>query len=331
MAKALNPQLSVERRRTPASVWEDEMRTATMFIAAGLVLATVCACAATDVHWVPAHYLVQQDIWGDQVTSGDLDGDGDVDISLSAMVYWNVGTPHVPLWEPDFTVYDSISSCSGRGMALGDVDSDGDLDLVVTCQYWYQADKLQLYENVGSGPSPVWAKVVGTFDEVPGFVGPLEPSLADIDADGDVDLLVLDEFGSLLLIENTGTPFAPLWSYEAYFSGLPVNGAADLGDLDGDGDFDLVVIGEDSPLEFWENCGTPQSYDFVENPLMLAGMDEVPGGAFGIELLDIDDDGDPDLLVSPSTPDAEGNLLYLNERITAVQPASWTSIKALYR
>jgi hypothetical protein len=54
-----------------------------------------------------------------------------------------------------------------------------------------------------------------------------------------------------------------------------------------------------------------------------------PQRGHAIELLDVDGDGDPDLYISPALED--GSLLYLNERITPVRPASWTSIKALYR
>lgn len=303
------------------------MRTATVFIAAGFVLAAVGTCPATDVHWVPAHYLVPQEYYGSQVTSGDLDGDEDVDISFVRTHYWSVGTLDAPAWALDTNVYGGVAWCAERMTTLGDVDSDGDLDLVVTCDY-YAYSRPRLFENVGTPTSPLWAELVGTFDDVPDHLGPLEPSLADIDADGDLDLLILNDFGAMILIENTGGPSTPSWSETGYFSGLPIHGSADFGDIDGDGDLDLVAIGVNSPARCWENVGSPERFDFSENASMLIGVDD-PQCGWGIELLDIDRDGDADSLISPAV--GEGNFLYLNERITPVQPVSWTSIKALYR
>jgi hypothetical protein len=306
------------------------MRTATALIAAGLVMATA-VCPANEVYWVPAHDMVPQDHSAAQLTSGDLDGDGDIDLSLPSYGplrhYWNVGVPGSPLWAVDLGAYSGVSWCVNRGGTLGDIDADGDLDLVTTC--YYDSDgKLHLFVNIGSSASPRWEESVGAFAGVPNHLGPLEPSLADIDADGDLDLFILNEFGCMILIENTGSPSAPAWSEVGCFCDLPINGAADLGDIDGDGDLDLVVMGGNSPVRCWENTGTSASFEFVENPGMLTGVDAPPGGS-GVELLDIDADGDVDLLVSSLT--VQANFLYLNQQIVAIEPTSWTCIKVLYR
>lgn len=101
-----------------------------------------------------------------------------------------------------------------------------------------------------------------------------------------------------------------------------------LGDIDADGDLDLVAITWDTPVQCWENVGTPEDHEFVENHLMLIGVTEPADGGFGIELLGIDADGDLDLLVGGGV---EGNYLYLNEQFVPVQATSWGRIKSLYR
>jgi hypothetical protein len=76
--------------------------------------------------------------------------------------------------------------------------------------------------------------------------------------------------------------------------------------------------------------GTQAVPQFVENPSMLTGVTD-PGedGGHGIELLDIDADGDPDLLVSERLG---VNYLYLNEGVTVVvEESTWARVKDLFR
>jgi len=167
---------------------------------------------------------------------------------------------------------------------------------------------------------------------------PLSPSnsrawLADIDADGDLDLLNNPSNSRVQLYENTGTPSSPFWVRRDYVPGVLLNdghGQLGLGDLDGDGDLDIVsgVPTVLPSVQCWENVGTPQSPVFVENPAMLTGVDtSAPWLTMGLALPDVDCDGDPDLIISahPSF------YLYLNEQVTPARPASWGAIKALYR
>jgi len=55
-----------------------------------------------------------------------------------------------------------------------------------------------------------------------------------------------------------------------------------------------------------------------------------PPGEYGngIELADLDADGDADLLLAIGVGQ---NLLYLNDGVVPVEPTSWGAIKALYR
>jgi hypothetical protein len=81
-----------------------------------------------------------------------------------------------------------------------------------------------------------------------------------------------------------------------------------LGDIDGDGDLDLVVGGSDGALTYFENTGSATAPVFVEragnaNPLEALALPDYTSPTIG----DFDDDGDLDVIVGGSF----GGFLYL--------------------
>ena len=257
---------------------------------------------------------------------------GDLDYDLSflgvnpARQYWNVGTPQNPVWDLDSTQYGNVPYCYFRSGGLGDLDADGDLDLVVGCD----DEHLRCYWNVGSPYEPAWQYDPTEFQDVTVLIGPAQPYLADLDGDEDLDLVVTVTFGHVQRLENTGTPTTPEWTYRGYLEGVQIGpggvSLAALGDIDGDADLDLIGLSWDTSPQCWENVGTPGSFEFVENPAMLSGIEPFPGGC-GIDLFDIDADGDLDLMVS-GWPES---YCFLNENYVPVEPSSWTTIKAMFR
>ena len=87
--------------------------------------------------------------------------------------------------------------------ALGDLDGDGDLDAVVGV---YPGGNFLYYENNGDlFPRTGAANPLNAFD-----VGIWSiPSLADLDADGDLDLLSGESSGVFFYFENTGNARVP--------------------------------------------------------------------------------------------------------------------------
>ena len=128
------------------------------------------------------------------------------------------------------------------------------------------------------------------------------PALADLDSDGDVDLVSGEHAGRFRFFENTGTPAAPtfvertgsqnpLSAFDVGFDSAPA-----LGDLDGDGDIDLIAGERRGDTIFFENTGTPTSPGFVERTGTASPLDGV--SVFRRSqpaLIDLDADGDPDL------------------------------------
>ena len=139
---------------------------------------------------------------------------------------------------------------------------------------------LYYFENVGNATSPSYEAVTGTASPFDGIdVGSYSaPALADLDDDGDLDLVVGEKYGDLYYYENVGSATSP--SYEARTgSANPFDGFyyvydsehPALADLDGDGDLDLVVgeyddvYYDDGVLNYYENVGSAASPSYVSS------------------------------------------------------------------
>jgi hypothetical protein len=185
---------------------------------------------------------------------GDLDGDGDLDMLLGgwgATVSYlrNDGEAAVAVWAPMDSAYLTITRGTNTTPALGDIDGDGDLDLLVG----EASGSLNFYRNEGTPRTPKLVLVSDTWEDID--VGRRSaPTLADIDGDGDLDLLIGSDEGGLFLYRNHGTRTTPRFERDMTWAlDVPQISAPAMGDLDGDGDLDLVVGNVGGGVRYFEN------------------------------------------------------------------------------
>ncbi len=171
---------------------------------------------------------------------GDLDGDGRLDLILGQ---WGPRLAWYRATAGDYEAVDTALVTITRGSntvpTLGDLDGDGDQDLIVgESSGW-----LNYYRNDGGPSQPRLTLVSDEFEKIQAGRRSA-PLLSDLDGDGDLDLLVGSENAGLALFRNEGSRTVPRLVRDSAFSvAAPVLAAPAAGDLDGDGDLDLIVGG----------------------------------------------------------------------------------------
>jgi len=215
------------------------------------------------------------------VALGDLDGDGDLDAFISGSgtspnkVWINQGGTQAGTIGTFSDSGQSFGNFNDQDVALADIDGDGDFD-AITSAY----GGANVYRNDGSG-------TFSTEPRVGGGNG-LGIAVGDVDGDGDVDLFVSRNGASNKLFLNDGAgSFSD--SGQSFGSG---GRQASLGDVDGDGDLDLAIAHNGSN-KLWLNQGGAQGGTLGN--FSDSGQTIGSGGTLGIELADLDGDGDLDL------------------------------------
>jgi len=250
---------------------------------------------------------------GPGIAVGDVDGDGRDDIYVggakgaSGELFLQVEPGAFGRSASD-TVFAADSLCEDLGAILFDADNDGDLDLYVvsggnemvsTGSDYFAVDSLlydRLYLNDGHGQ----------FSRSSGLIPQLATSgscvtAADYDGDGDLDLFVggrtvpgkYPTVPHSAILRNDGGRFID--ATESVAPALARVGMVTSmvwTDYDGDGDLDMIVVGEWMTPTFFRNDGGR----FVD-ATRASGVDSNSGWWNSISAGDLDNDGDVDYVL----------------------------------
>ena len=201
-------------------------------------------------------------------------------------------------------------SSEGNGYAIGDIDRDGLLDIggsyrvqgeglvPGTRNVSWGCSRVCWWKNPGNGAGDWLRYDVGTATHADRF------SLADLNGDKRLDMVTTEERypghmpnGNCYWFEQALDPTVS-WSRHLVVMQLSMNNL-DVGDIDQDGDIDLITCEHTMPyqdkrapggikLEIWENDGRGQFTSRI--------VDREKESHLGAQFVDLDDDGDLDIV-----------------------------------
>jgi hypothetical protein len=232
-----------------------------------------------EFHDATADAGLQPDGKGLGVVAADIDLDGDLDVyvcndTVANFLYRNDGHGH----------FEDISLTSGTafsdrgtpdgsmGTDVGDYNGDGLPDIWVTN---YERENNALYRNLGNGIFRHVSQATGMFAIGGMYVG-WGTRFIDADLDGDEDLFVTNSHAIRfaqdtprlqrpLMLENSNlVRFVNITDHTGeYLSSAHAGRGMATGDLDGDGDEDIVVSHLNEPAAVLSNESTPKRHWLV--------------------------------------------------------------------
>jgi FG-GAP-like repeat len=255
-----------------------------------------------------------------QVAIGDVDGDGLLDLYLPGG--YGLDLDQLFVQQANHTFVNQAATrlpaamTSRAGAAhFGDVDNDGDLDLVVV-DWGTKPDppsatavSLTIFVNDGKGVFTAGATL-----PAPNGSAATDVDLQDVNGDFALDIVLNNRNGQSRLYLNNGSgTFTDVTTTKAFpAKNGPYSFNAELCDIDGDGDLDLLFDGASVSLakhdtQVLVNDGTGAFADETASRITL----EEESDDNQVKCVDVDNDGDFDLVVASLSAGSEK--LFIND------------------
>ena len=217
---------------------------------------------------------------------------------------------------------DNTSTPSDAVPVFVDIDNDGDPDAFIG----EFAGTINYIQNTGSASVPVFTAQTGSNNPLSQEdVGDAaHPAMADLDNDGDFDLLIGEGDGQFHYYQNTGSVSVPVFTEQTGGSN-PMDGE-DIGsdaapafvDIDNDNDFDIIVGESSGAINYFENTGSVSTPAFTQQTGASNPFDGIDlGSDVRPAFFDYDGDGDFDALFGEN----DGQFYYYQNTGSASVPS----------
>ncbi|MBL7068553.1 MAG: VCBS repeat-containing protein [Candidatus Omnitrophica bacterium] len=266
-----------------------------------------CGGAGNTVSWWENDGSPRQSSWTENIVNlnftgasfvyaCDIDSDGDIDLlgtaDIDNDIAWWANDANLASGNVGFLAEQKIDDFlnGASSVSSSDIDTDGDNDVVGTARL---ADDLIWWESDGSPANGGWTEHVLDTN----FDGAKDNTTADLDRDGDIDIVaVSSNDDELAWWENNGSESFTKRSIDTGFDGA---NSVFIIDLDTDGDLDIAATaGQGDDVAWWANDGSPANGGWVKST-----VDGNFNGATDVHCVDLDRDGDIDILATADIDD----------------------------